>query len=93
MTSCLQDIIDAMREVGAWDLVRNEDRNEDREYSFFQVYRKRTDGKHLYSYSNPKPEKRAAVIRYGAFGDLIQASSILPWTQGAGLPRHLLHNP
>lgn len=72
------DIVDAMREVGAWDLVRNEDRNEGREYSFFQVYRKRTDGKHLYSYTNPKPEKRAAVIRYGAFGDLIQASSILP---------------
>jgi ADP-heptose:LPS heptosyltransferase/predicted SAM-dependent methyltransferase len=72
------DIVDAMREVGAWDLVRNEDRSEEREYSFFQVYRKRTDGKHLYSYTTPKPEKRAAVVRYGAFGDLIQASSILP---------------
>jgi ADP-heptose:LPS heptosyltransferase/predicted SAM-dependent methyltransferase len=72
------DIVDAMREMGAWDLVRNESRSEEREYSFFQVYRKRTDGKHLYSYSNPKPEKRAAVLRYGAFGDLIQASSILP---------------
>lgn len=72
------DIIDAMREVGGWDLLRNEDRSEGQEYSFFQVYKKRTDGKHLYSYSAPKPEKRAAVVRYGAFGDLIQASSILP---------------
>lgn len=78
------DIVDAMREVGAWDLVRNEDRNEEREYSFFQVYRKRTDGKHLYSYTAPKPEKRAAVVRYGAFGDLIQASSILPGLKEQG---------
>jgi ADP-heptose:LPS heptosyltransferase/predicted SAM-dependent methyltransferase len=78
------DIVDAMREVGAWDLVRNEDRSEGREYSFFQVYRKRTDGKHLYSYTNPKPEKRAAVVRYGAFGDLIQASSILPGLKEQG---------
>lgn len=78
------DIVDAMREVGAWDLVRNEDRNEGVEYSFFQVYRKRTDGKHLYSYSAPKPEKRAAVVRYGAFGDLIQASSILPGLKEQG---------
>lgn len=78
------DIIDAMREVGAWDLMRNEERNQDREYSFFQVYRKRTDGKHLYSYSNPKPEKTAAIVRYGAFGDLIQASSIFPGLKEQG---------
>lgn len=78
------DIVDAMREVGAWDLVRNEDRSEGREYSFFHVYRKRTDGKHLYSYTAPKPEKKAAVVRYGAFGDLIQASSILPGLKEQG---------
>ena len=29
------DIIDAMRAFGGWDLVRNEDRNENIEYSFF----------------------------------------------------------
>lgn len=79
-----QDIVDAMKKVGAWELVRNEDRSEDREYSFFQVYRKRTDGKHLYSCDRPKPEKRAAVVRYGAFGDAIQASSILPGLKRQG---------
>jgi ADP-heptose:LPS heptosyltransferase/predicted SAM-dependent methyltransferase len=78
------DIEAAMVEVGAWDMVRNEDRNEGQEYSFFQVYKKRTDGKHLRSYKEPKPAKRAAVVRYGAFGDLIQASSILPGLKEQG---------
>lgn len=79
-----QDIVDIMKDVGSWDLVRNEDRAEDREYSFFQVYKKRTDGKHLYSHKAPTPAKRAAVLRYGAFGDAIQASSILPGLKDQG---------
>lgn len=79
-----QDIVDAMKEIGAWELLRNEDRNERREYSFLQVYKKRTDGKHVMSYDKPKPENRAAVLRYGAFGDAIQASSILPGLKEQG---------
>jgi ADP-heptose:LPS heptosyltransferase len=78
-----EDIVEAMSE-NSWDLVRNEDRAENQEYSFFQVYKKRTDGKRLQSYKAPKPEKRAAVCRYGAFGDLIQTSSILPGLKGQG---------
>ena len=78
------DIVSHMQDIGGWDLVRNEDRNEGMEYSFFQVYKKRTDGKHLYSHKNPLPEKRAAVLRYGAFGDAIQASSILPGLKEQG---------
>lgn len=35
-----QDIIDTMRQIGSWDLVENQERNEDNEYSFFQVYKK-----------------------------------------------------
>lgn len=79
-----QDIVAAMTEIGGWDLVRNEDRNEDREYSFFQVYKKRTDGKHLFSHKTPKPEKSCAVVRYGAFGDLMQASSVFPGLKEQG---------
>ncbi len=79
-----QDIVDAMMAVGGWDLVRNEDRNEKQEYSFFQVYKKRTDGKRLYSHKIEKPAKRAAIVRYGAFGDLIQTSSILPGLKEQG---------
>lgn len=78
-----QDIVDAMKDVGGWELLRNEDRSEDREYSFFQVYRKRTDGKQIYSLPQ-KHEKTAAVVRYGAFGDAIQASALLPGLKAQG---------
>lgn len=74
------DIIQAMKGVGSWDLVRNENRDKEDEYSFFQVFKKLPKGKgHLYSYLEPAPEgKKAAVIRYGAWGDGLQASSVLP---------------
>lgn len=40
--------------------------------------------KRLFSWKEPKPEKTAAVIRYGAQGDMIQMSSILPWLKSEG---------
>jgi ADP-heptose:LPS heptosyltransferase len=40
----------------------------------------------LYSWKQPKPTKTAAVIRYGAFGDVLQSASILP-----GLKRQGFH--
>lgn len=73
-----QDIVTSMRQVGSWELLRNDERNGGREYSFFQVYKKRTDGKNIISSNNPAPEKSVALVRYGAFGDLIQLSSVLP---------------
>ena len=88
-----QDIVDTMKDLGAWDLVRNEDRSEGVEYSFFQVYRKRTDGKHLYSYKAGKPAKRAAIVRYGAIGDAIQASSLFPGLKAQGFSITVYCNP
>jgi len=79
-----EDIIEIMKDVGGWDLIRNEDRNEDYEYSFLQVYKKITTKKHFFSCDKPKPEKRCAVIRYGGFGDLIMASSIFPGLKEQG---------
>ena len=79
------DIVEAMREIGVWDLVENQDRNEEDEYSFFQVYRKLTSGKCRESYKN-KPQKSALVFRCGAFGDMLQASSV--W---AGLKKQGYH--
>lgn len=73
-----EDIESVMKELGGWDLARNETRSEGREYSFFQVYIKRECDEHTFSYQDPRPEKKCAVVRYGAFGDLIQASSIYP---------------
>jgi ADP-heptose:LPS heptosyltransferase/predicted SAM-dependent methyltransferase len=72
------DITAAMEEVsGGWDLVENQARNEGTEYSFFQVYRKLGHRAHLRSCDAPKPDKTCAVVRYGAFGDLIMTSSVL----------------
>lgn len=73
-----EDIEAVMQEVGGWDLIRNETRSEDREYSFFQVYRRSATNDHKFSYKDTKPSKTCAVVRYGAFGDAIQASSIYP---------------
>lgn len=74
-----------------WDLVVNEYRDHDNgpgehgnEYSFLQVYKKRSDKKNAHPWKNPKPEKTCAVVRYGGFGDMIQASSILPSLKAAG---------
>ncbi len=73
-----EDIIEAMKNVtgGGWDLVENQERDMDREYSFLQVYRKVKGRNHTFSHSKPKAEKRVLVCRFGAFGDLMQASSV-----------------
>jgi ADP-heptose:LPS heptosyltransferase/predicted SAM-dependent methyltransferase len=73
-----EDIIAAMQEVGGWDLVENQERNGGIEYSFFQVYKKFSHKTKTRSCDKPRPEKTCAVIRYGAFGDLLMASSIFP---------------
>jgi len=39
---------------------------------------------HLFSHNLPKPTKTAAVVRYAAIGDAIQASSVLPWLKENG---------
>lgn len=80
-----QKVIDWMKEIGPWDLERCEQRNEEDEYSFLMIFRK--EGKtQTYSYKNPKPEKTACVVRYGAFGDMIQTSTIY-----AGLKKQGYH--
>lgn len=81
-------VVDSMQEIGSWDLVRFEKRNQGIEYSLFFVFKKRhtaIKGKeHLHSWKKPRPDKTAAVCRYGAFGDLIMASSIFPGLKEQG---------
>lgn len=79
-----EDIIKLMGQIGCWDLMVNEKRDNDfgegstlNEYSFLQIYQKGGAGQR-HSWKKPKPEKTAVVIRYGGIGDMIQASSILP---------------
>lgn len=76
------DIINAMRDIGnGWDLKVRQDRNEDTEYSFLLVFQKRDDGRTVHSWAADAfggAKKKVCVVRYGGFGDMIQASNILP---------------
>lgn len=81
------DITAAMKDLvkfGGWDLVENQERNEEQEYSFFQVYKKLNGDKFRQSWQTPKPQKTCAVIRYGAFGDLLMTSNLLPQLKAEG---------
>ena len=66
-----------------WDLIDYQSRAETDEYSLYFVFRKKDCGRD-FSWKGPKPEKTAAVVRYGAQGDMIQMSSILPWLKEQG---------
>jgi len=78
------DIILAMAEVArgsgwGWVLLENETRAEGNEYSFYQVYRKEGDACRYDQWQrHPWGRDRALVVRFGAIGDQIMASSILP---------------
>jgi ADP-heptose:LPS heptosyltransferase len=77
------DIVEAMREMkSGWDLVIDENRNDGSEYSFLQVFRKRSDG--VYKHASSRPRKTALVVRYGGFGDMIIASSVFPLLKKQG---------
>lgn len=80
------DIEQAMLKIGSWDLMEDQVRDGDEEYSFFQVYKKLTGTRHHYACRQPRPKKTCAVVRYGAFGDAIQAASVFP-----GLKRQGFH--
>lgn len=78
-------VIAAMEKLEyGWDLIDYQVRSATDEYSLFFVFKKREGKKHKFSWKNPKPTKTAAVIRYGAQGDMIQMSSILPGLKEQG---------
>ena len=88
------DVIEAMKEVGGWDLVEKQERNQDNEYSFYLVFKKFSEKKmHRFSCDEPKPEKTCAIIRYGAWGDVIQMTSILPALKEEGYHITLYSTP
>ena len=72
-----QKVIDWMLKIGHWDLEVCEKRDQDDEYSFLMVFRRREQKGNLYAYKSPKPENTACVVRYGAFGDLMQTSTVI----------------
>jgi ADP-heptose:LPS heptosyltransferase len=61
-----------------FDLLVNETRDQDEEYSFLLVARKRADQFVTMPCHDPKPEKTACIVRHGGFGDQLQAAMLLP---------------
>lgn len=84
------DILTLMQEnAGGWDCLEDEVRSEESEYSGFMVFKKRGDKVQNYAPFR-KLEKSVLVIRYGAFGDALLASSILPGLKKQGY--HVTYN-
>jgi ADP-heptose:LPS heptosyltransferase/predicted SAM-dependent methyltransferase len=80
-----EDIINAMGvSIGGWDLERNETRSGGQEYSFLQVYRKRRDGLRLHPWAQERPAKTVGVVRMGALGDALWASSVIAHLKDEG---------
>lgn len=68
-----------------WELVESEERGQDDEYSIFVVVRKTESGwsENVWQ-RNPGGKKRCLIIRYGAIGDGVMTSSILPHLRDQG---------
>lgn len=73
-----------------WALEVNQTRSGGREYSFIQAYRKRSEGGQDRDAWRGGPlddsqgRPRCLVIRYGAYGDMVQTSSVLPQLRQQG---------
>ena len=88
-----QKVVQYMRAAGSWDLIDYQKRNEGREYSLYFVFRKVGHGQHE-SWKKVKPTaKTCGVVRYGAFGDLIQASSVFAGLKAQGYHVTLYTSP
>lgn len=80
----LDAVLAAMQGVSGWDLIDYQVRAVDDEFSMFFVFRIAAAGEREQSWKAPKPAKTCAVVRYGAIGDMVQMSSILPWLKDEG---------
>ena len=89
-------VIDWMSPLPAWDLVENQIRDQDKEYSMLLIFKKmiRSPGvKHTFTCNKPKPDKSVLVCRFGAFGDLMQASSVFAGLKDQGYEVTLMCSP
>jgi ADP-heptose:LPS heptosyltransferase/predicted SAM-dependent methyltransferase len=83
-------VIDAMPD--GWDLIRFEKRSEGNEYSLLFVFAKLGAGR-AFSWTEPKPAKSVCVVRYGGFGDQLQAAAILPELKRQGYHVTMMTTP
>ena len=89
-----RDIERVMETLGGWALLVNEFRDQGNEYSFLQVWKKREDRRQTHPYRNaPANTKRACVVRYGGFGDMLQAAGVLPALKADGFHVTVMTTP
>jgi len=87
-------VIDLMRRTGtAWDLVDYQKRNGGQEYSLFFVFKKVGGGHHFSALKESPQVKTCGLVRYGAFGDLLQCSSIAAGLKAQGYQVTLFTSP
>lgn len=84
-------VLDAMPD--GFDLIDYQVRSEEDEYSLYFVFKKTVGGRDLSYRKQIRPEKTVGVIRYGAFGDLMQASSIFAGLKKQGYHVTLFSSP
>ena len=78
-------VVAAFGKLGiGWDLCDYQVRDKDGESGLFFVFRIEPGNPHRFSWKMKKPEKTCAIVRFGAQGDMIQMSSILPWLKAEG---------
>lgn len=79
------DIEAILKDIGGWELLESEERGEGIEYSLYIVAKKLESGwvENVWQ-RNPGGKKRVLIGRYGAIGDQIQTSSILPGLKAQG---------
>jgi len=86
------DVTDAMRVVdGGWDLIKRS--GNDEEVGLY-VFRKRSDGRFVHPWVlDKRPKKTACVVRYGGFGDMLQAANIFPALKRQGFHVTVMTTP
>jgi ADP-heptose:LPS heptosyltransferase/predicted SAM-dependent methyltransferase len=96
------DILTAMGAVAlasetGFDQIVDEKRDDGMEYSFLQVYRKTSHAEwndlETYTSAKPRPAKTACVVRYGGFGDMIQAANLFPALKREGFHVTVMTTP
>jgi predicted SAM-dependent methyltransferase/ADP-heptose:LPS heptosyltransferase len=86
-------VIQYMRGAGSWDLIDFQKRNQDKEYSLYFVFKKTGSGQFESWKKKEKPKKTCGLVRYGAFGDLLQASSVFAGLKAQGYHVTLYTSP
>lgn len=81
-----EDIIDFFElAFPDWSLLVNEKRDQGREYSFLQVWRKEAPGTgQAHPWSAPKPLKTAGIVRVGGNGDALWAAAVAKQLHSTG---------